>query len=176
MSNDNKKNHEYYIKKDGVVSEVNKKEFDKVKKDLRKENKKYICPNCRVCTCEKIRYTDINICEGVNLATFEKTSGKVNDQHILERDFKVYDCDHFEMFKELAIRGELIIKSEILEISKKIYELLLSDDYSQEELDNLYEQRDLKKQQLQDNMVLEDLGKEESKLYAKYQLELKLQK
>lgn len=175
MSNNNKRKQKYYVKKDGIVSEINREEYNQVNKELMKENKKYLCPNCRVCTCEKIRYSDINTCEEVILATFKKTYRKVDDRQVLEKDFKVYDCNKFEMFRELVIRGELIIKSEILEISKKIYELLLTDDYDDEELEKLYELRDKKKEELHDCGILNELTNEEAKLYQNYTLQLKMQ-
>ena len=175
MSNEIKRKQKYYVKKDGIVSEISKEEYNQINKDLRKENKKYLCPNCRVCTCEKIRYSDINICEEVNLATFKKTYKKIDDKQVLEKDFKVYDCNKFEMFRELVVRGELIIKTEILEISKRIYELLLIDDYNEEELKELYESRDKKREELHDCGILNELTNEEEKLYQNYTLQLKMQ-
>lgn len=167
----NTKKHEYYVKKEGVVSKIDKKEFDQINRSLKSDNKRYLCPSCKVCTCQKIKYTDINRCEKVNLATFKKSYTNVDNVQLIERDFKVYDCNEYDMYSDLKIKHELIIKHEILQLSNKIYGLLLkSDPNNKEVLEELYELKNLKKQQLQDYNIINELEEEEEGLYNKYVL------
>ena len=106
-------NIKYYIKKDGVLNEVNKEEYILFKEKMEKLNKFYLCPHCKVCTCEKIRYSDINVCEEVNTSVYKLLEGiyknPTNGKHFKKTEvdeFEVYDCDKFELYSNLAINKD----------------------------------------------------------------------
>lgn len=166
----------YYIKNDGVVKEATKEEYEEFLNKLKKEKKDYICPNCRVCDCEKIRYTNIYKSEEVNIGTFIRKkynsyeSGNV--YRIKDDIFRVYDCNRFEIFKEILLKDEIITKNQILLLDEKIVFLELktnikNDEKIYEKIEKLKESRDEKIKLLHDKDIISELEKEEKQLKEK---------
>ena len=167
----------YYLKKEGRVIEINQQEYSEFKKLLKKEDKKYMCSDCRICDCEKIKYTNINICEEVNLGLFINRfyEMKSEDKTRIVRDetFDVYDCNRFEPFNDVEIRKENMIKHEILLIDKEILQLedALSNKLDSKLENKLRELRRLKDDKLKlihNENVLNKLKKQEVILNDNY--------
>ena len=99
----------YYIKKDGVVTEVTAEKYNLFKEKLKMLKKQYLCPNCKECLCEKIRYSDINKCEEVNVATYKLVNNKYIDPKTGKQmyryevdEFIVFDCNKFNLYSHLV--------------------------------------------------------------------------
>ena len=170
-------NTKYYIKKDGKVIEVDINQLKNFLETLKKEGKKYICPNCSVCDCEKIIYTDINKSKEVIIGTFERKDYKFfrNDKVIRTKDetFKVYECKRFEMFKEFDKQNGINLRKEIINIDKKIltlkHEIINQyDKEKNEELVRLQMNRREMIDKIDDPAVLEDLKIREDSLKRMY--------
>ena len=112
----------YYVKKDDKVRRITEKEYKELLKKLKDEGKSYICPNCRVCTCEKIRYTDITRCEEVGYGVFilktYESSGESKTVVTRDKTFQVFECDQFEPFRDIAVQQEISTKNEILDLDQ----------------------------------------------------------
>lgn len=180
-----KSNRYYYIKKDGNVKKVNKEEFDEFVKSLINDNKTYLCPNCSVCDCEKIRYTNIYECEEVNIGTYERRTRQYTKEgkilKSIDETFRVYDCDRFKLFKEIALANNNSLKDQILKIDKQL--IILKDEIKDKNNENKNKSIEkLEKQRLEiinqiDNTdVLENLKKEEKELLKKKNQILSLKK
>lgn len=108
----------YFIKKDGIITEVTEEKYNLFKKKLEMLNKQYLCPNCKETMCEKIRYSDINRCEEVNTAVYElidgkyidKNTGKEKKKHEVE-EFIVFDCNKLDLYSHLVKEKNGTIRS-----------------------------------------------------------------
>lgn len=115
MVNMDKITKKYYIKKNGIVNEVTEDEYKIFKEQMEKLKKFYLCPHCKVCTCDKIKYSDIKVCEEVNDAAYELLKGvyknKLNGKNTKKtevEEFEVYDCDKFELYSNLVIEDNIV--------------------------------------------------------------------
>lgn len=167
----------YYLKKEGKVIEINQHEYNEFKKTLKSEGKKYICSDCRVCDCEKIKYTNINICQEVDLGLFINKIYKIESEEktriLNDETFDVYDCNRFEPFNDVEIKKENMIKHEILLIDKQILQLedTISNKLDSEKENKLRELRRLKDDKLKlihNENVLNKLKKQEVILNDNY--------
>lgn len=143
----------YYKKQNGIVVNITKEEHEEFTKQLKKEGKKYICPNCSICDCEKIKYTNINVAEEVDLATYVKRIYESNEEDIVRKtrdiDFIVYECKRFKKFKDKELFDERHYAKEVIRIYKEMLELKSQmDTYKYRETANKllllsYQKRDL---------------------------------
>lgn len=164
----------YYIKIDGEVKQITEEERKKFLDSIKKENKKYICPDCKVCDCEKIVYSDIRRCSEVNTALLDRTIMQTigpNGYKTLVKDdiLKVYDCEKFEPFEQVIINKERIIAKEILDITAEMLQIKdkLKDNNTKEDYDRFVKLSFLKKSKINsitNKKVLERLNKELIKL------------
>lgn len=110
----------YYIKVNNEIKKITDEERNEFLKSI--NNKKYLCPDCKICDCEKIKYTDIRRCEEVDMALlerkitpFETANGVV--RHTMDDTLKVYECKRFEPYETVIIGKEKIIANEIVELT-----------------------------------------------------------
>ncbi len=163
--------NKFYIKDNSEVNECTKEEYKEYLNKIKSEGKTYLCRDCSVCTCEKVRYTDIYRCEGVNEAAYHINKKRFKDENGRIRssndiDFLVYDCDYFKRFKELSISDDKKIRTKILSIDKEILENKKNnvlDDIT----NNLLKKRLLLLDEINDESVRDDLLKEEQRLFSK---------
>lgn len=173
----------YYLKRNGKVKKLTKEEYEQLKKELKKEGKKYICPNCNVCDCEKIKYTDITRCKEVDYGLYIKKvyefSADIRVEHTIDEKFEVYDCERFHPFKEAIIHSENVIRNEIIKIDKQILllkkELEVTNDKEKiqqviklqkiksKKLKQITTQEVLKRLFYEESLLLEDFEKEQAK-------------
>lgn len=167
----------YYLKQEGKVIEISHQEYSEFKKLLKTQGKKYMCSDCRVCDCEKIKYTNINVCDEVDLGLFINKIYEIEvdgrKRLVNDETFDVYDCKRFEPFKDVIIKKENMIKHEILLIDTEILQLEdeLSNKLDSEKETKLRELKHLKEDKLKlihDDNVLAKLKQQESILSYNY--------
>ena len=191
MNSNNIVDIKYCIKQNGKVIVITKEEYENFTKQLKEQGKKYICPDCSVCDCEKIRYTNINKAEEVDLALYERKIFESNNQGIVRKtkdiDFKVFECKRFTKYKERISQDDNLTAKEVIKLYKEILELrselntyknsetaekLLHLSYLKRDLHNSIRDRNIKNQLDKD---LEEIRKEYVSNVTK-QLKLSLQK
>lgn len=167
----------YYLKQEGKVIEISHQEYSEFKKLLKTQGKKYMCSDCRVCDCEKIKYTNINVCDEVDLGLFINKIYEIEvdgrKRLVNDETFDVYDCKRFEPFKDVIIKKENMIKHEILLIDTEILQLEdeLSNKLDSEKETKLRKLKHLKEDKLKlihDDNVLAKLKQQESILSYNY--------
>lgn len=127
MNSNNIVDIKYCIKQNGKVIIITKEEYENFTKQLKEQGKKYICPDCSVCDCEKIRYTNINKAEEVDLALYERKIFESNNQGVIRKtkdiDFKVFECKRFTKYKERISQDDKLTAKEVIKIYKEMLEL-----------------------------------------------------
>ncbi|MBQ9024112.1 MAG: hypothetical protein IJ105_02690 [Bacilli bacterium] len=116
----------YYLKINNKIIKISEEEKNEFLKSL--ENKEYLCSNCKICDCEKIKYYDIRICDEVNIALLERTLKEFVSQtgrviHTKDDKIFVYDCKRYEEFNDKKIEEERKIARKIIVISRRINRL-----------------------------------------------------
>lgn len=116
----------YFVKKDGIVNEVTKEEYEKFKLKLEELNKFYLCPNCKECTCEKIFYRNIYRSNEVVTAAYTASYNTYkNDENNQERkkkevlEFVVYDCDRLQLYSHLVLDENGMIQENVKLLEEK---------------------------------------------------------
>lgn len=149
------KREDYFIKENNEIRKCTKEEYLEYLKQLKQEKAKKLCPNCRVCTCDKIKHSNILKSEGVSKATYSRKIFKTYDngnRAIPDVYFDVYECSMFEPFKEITYAK---LKREVLELYRQILVLEHSitsefDTKKQEKLTNLKRLREEKLRLIED--------------------------
>lgn len=180
--NKNVINKEYYIKKDNKIVKCTSEEYLNFLKEMKKNGLKNLCPNCSVCTCDKIRYSNIKMSSEVNVGScMTKTYSSVQDQKnkiTSEKFFDVFECTKFKKYKDLVIREQQQINKQILILDKQILELKyfskLSEQKVDEKLKALREAKEEKMKLLTENEIIERLEKQEVELKEEYSKKLRL--
>ncbi|MBP3635689.1 MAG: hypothetical protein J6J17_04490 [Bacilli bacterium] len=102
IQNTKMKSKSYYIKKDGIVEEVSKEEYDSNKSGP----DSYLCSKCSVYSCNKIVTSDINLCPEVidaYMCLIEKEiliDNKMEKVGVVD-EFIVTKCTEYKMYKYL---------------------------------------------------------------------------
>lgn len=109
------KSRNYYIKKNGIVEEVSKEEYDSNKSGP----DSYLCSKCSVCSCNKIVTSNIYICPEVIDAymCLIKREILINNKRkkVSEVDeFIVTKCTEYKMYKDLLRKQEKLQELENL--------------------------------------------------------------
>lgn len=173
----------YYIKINGEVKKITEEEREEFLNSMKKENKKYMCPECKVCDCEKIMYTDIRRCSEVDLALFERKISDVvtvegKTRHIKDDRFTVFECEKFEPFEEVIINKEKAVAKEVLDITNEILQLKdqMKENYSKDDYERFVQLSDLKNKKIEsitNIKVLKRLNKELVDLKGKHKQNIK---
>lgn len=170
----------YYLKKDNKVHKMTKEEYKQFMEELKKEGTKYQCANCKVCDCEKIRYTNIYACEEVNVGLFIRKTYQFSVEGSIRNNvddtFFVYDCNRFEPFREAVLHEQNIIREEILEIENQILKLEdeIKKEKDEEKTKKLTDLKKLKSEKIKlvtEKTVLERLKSQQKNIREQYTYE-----
>ena len=145
----------YYLKKDEKIIKMTSEEIKEFLNTIK--DKKFLCPECRICDCEKIRYTDIKRTEGVSLGILDRTVKQNKDidgkmYKYIDDIIYVYECSKFEEFKETKIQREKQIANKILSIDKSINKI--KDDLEKRYSEILNKQLILLEKERKENLEL----------------------
>ena len=181
---------DFYVKENDIVLKVTKQEYKDFIANIEKSGGKYICPECRICTCEKIRYYDINCCEGVKSATLSKKYYKLirkpdaeitkeeiqelENSRYVDKVFHVYQCDKFEKFKELTASYQKKVIRKVIDLDMEILTLKdeikgIGNNNKFQVLSELINLRNSKIEDITDEEFKSRLIEEERKLKEKFE-------
>lgn len=170
----------YYLKKNGKVNIITKEEYEEFINKMKSEGKKYQCSDCKICDCEKIKYTNIYNCEEVELAIFVRKKyqfiGENMVKNTIDNTFTVFECNRFEPFREIILKEQNNTKDQILELEKQIVSL---EDQTrekvnkkkQQELNELKEQRKQLMRLITEKSVLDKLKRQQKNIREQYTYE-----
>ena len=150
-------------------------------KELKENKQKYICPDCSICDCDKIKYTNINNASEVELGLYVRKIYQSSEQGVVRKtkdvDFTVYECKRFKKYNSKELFDERVSAKEVVRIYKEILELRseVNAYKSKETVNKLLSLVNLKRElynSIKDKNIKEELDRKLEKIKKEHLKEL----